>query len=88
VDGKGVFQFVKRGPEKKLTVNAEARLRDTDLDVTDEALDVCPVGALLRKREGYAVPVGERTYDHEPIGSDIERNADGSDAAAPTEVEP
>ena len=48
VDGKAVFQFVERGPEKRLTVNAEARLRDTDLDVTDEALDVCPVGALLK----------------------------------------
>lgn len=87
VDGKAVFQFVGRGPEKKLTVNAKARLEDTDLDVTDEALDVCPVGALLRKREGYAVPVGERAYDHEPIGSDIERKSDETIAAAATEVE-
>ena len=42
---------------------------------TDEAVGACPVGALLRKRIGYAVPVGDRLYDHEPIGSDIEARA-------------
>jgi len=40
--------------------------------VTDEALNVCPVGALLKKRVGFEVPVGRRIYDHAPIGSDIE----------------
>ncbi len=88
LDGKHVFQFVGRGEHKQLAVNAEARLKDTDLDVTDEALDACPVGALLRKREGYAVPVGQRTYDHEPIGSEIERGAKGPGVeASGTEVE-
>ena len=33
---------------------------------------VCPVGALMKKRVGYAVPIGRRPYDHEPIGSEIE----------------
>ena len=36
--------------------------------MTDQALDVCPVGALLRKRVGFAVPVGQRLYDKVPIG--------------------
>ena len=72
VDGKGVFGFVGRGKDVRVAVNAEARLVDTDVDVTDEAVDVCPVGAILKKRTGYAVPIGERTYDHEPIGTDIE----------------
>ena len=72
LDGKNVFQFVGRGPHKKVGVNAEANLSNTNADVTDKALDVCPVGALLRKRVGYAVPVGKRLYDSEPIGSDIE----------------
>jgi [NiFe] hydrogenase diaphorase moiety small subunit len=75
LDGKNVFEFVGRGPEKRVAVNAEARLVDTDIDVTDKALDVCPVGALLKKRVGYAVPVGRRLYDHKPIGSDIEQPA-------------
>ena len=75
LDGKHVFEFVGRGPEKRVAVNAEADLGDTEVDVTDEAVSACPVGALLAKRVGYAVPVGKRLYDHEPIGSDIERAA-------------
>jgi len=72
LDGKHVFGFVGRGPHKKIAVNADANLADTNADVTDQALDVCPVGALLRKRVGYAVPIGRRLYDHEPIGTEIE----------------
>jgi [NiFe] hydrogenase diaphorase moiety small subunit len=72
LDGKHVFDFVGRGPEKRIAVNADAKLADTNADATDQALDVCPVGALLRKRIGYAVPVGRRLYDHEPIGTEIE----------------
>ncbi len=77
LDGKHVFGFVGRGPHKRLAANSEARLKATDLDVTDEAVGICPVGALLKKRVGYQVPIGKRLYDHEPIGSDIEaRRAD------------
>jgi [NiFe] hydrogenase diaphorase moiety small subunit len=72
LDGKHVFEFVGRGKDKRIAVNAEARLADTDIDVTDQAVSACPVGAILRKRVGYAVPIGERLYDHRPIGSDIE----------------
>ena len=31
-----------------------------------------PVGAIIKKRTGYEVPIGQRAYDHKPIGSDIE----------------
>ena len=72
LDGKHVFGFVGRGPQKRLAFNSEGPLADTELEVTDKALDACPVGALLRKGEGYKVPIGERLYDHEPIGSEIE----------------
>jgi len=72
LDRKEVFGFVNRGPHKELAVNAAARLVDTIVDVTDQAISVCPVGALLKKRVGYAVPVGQRKYDHQPIGSEIE----------------
>jgi len=71
VDGKGVFEFVGRGPEKRVAVNAEAALGDTNMEATDKAADVCPVGAILRKRVGFAVPVGQREYDSRPIGSDV-----------------
>ncbi|MBN2582403.1 MAG: (2Fe-2S)-binding protein [Planctomycetes bacterium] len=75
LDGKCVFEFVGRGPEKRVAVNAQANLADTDLKTTDKAVEVCPVGAILKKRVGYAVPVGQRRYDHKPIGSDIEQAA-------------
>jgi len=73
LDGKGVFEFVGRGPDKRVAVNAEANLGETDADVTDKAMDICPVGALMPKRVGYKVPVGQRKYDHQPIGSDVEQ---------------
>ncbi len=37
-----------------------------------EAMDICPVGAILKKEQGYIVPIGERKFDILPIGSDIE----------------
>ena len=73
VDGKTVFEFVGRGHHKKLAVNADADLAATNAAATDKAVQICPVGALLRKRVGYKVPVGQRLYDHEPIGSAIEK---------------
>ncbi len=72
LDHKNVFQFVNRGHNKQLQVNA-SELEDTDLAVTDKVVEACPVGALMRKRVGYAVPVGERAFDAEPIGSDVEK---------------
>jgi [NiFe] hydrogenase diaphorase moiety small subunit len=73
LDGRNAFQFVGRGPHKRVGINAEARLSDTKLNVTDRAVDICPVGAILKKRTGYRVPIGQRLYDHAPIGSDIEK---------------
>jgi len=75
LDGKGVFEFVGRGSEKRIAVNAEANLGDTEANVKDKAVEACPVGALMLKRVGYAVPVGRRKFDHKPIGSDIEQAA-------------
>ena len=79
---KRVFEFVGRGPDKRVAVNAEAKLSDTDLDLTDKAADVCPVGAILKKRVGYAIPVGQRKYDTRPIGSDIEARRESGAAAS------
>ena len=71
LDQKNVFQFVERGFRKRLKVNGE-ELAKTDLRVTDEVVASCPVGALMKKRVGYAVPVGQRLYDARPIGADVE----------------
>ena len=71
LDHKNVFQFVGRGFRKRLQVNGDT-LAATDLKVTDAAVAACPVGALMKKRVGYAVPVGARPYDHQPIGAEID----------------
>ena len=72
LDQKGVFEFIRRGKTKKVGVNAGTGLAGTAAKVTDKAMALCPVGALMKKRVGYAVPVGKRLYDHQPIGTDIE----------------
>jgi len=74
-DGKTVFEFVGRGIHKRIAVDAADGLGATPLQAADKAVDACPVGCLLRKRVGYAVPVGQRQYDTRPIGSDIESAA-------------
>jgi [NiFe] hydrogenase diaphorase moiety small subunit len=71
LDHKNVFQFIERGCRKRLQVNGGV-LAATDLQATDEAVAACPVGALMRKRVGYSVPVGRRPYDELPIGRDVE----------------
>ena len=69
-DRKHVFALSGRGITKHLIVNAESgRLVDTPLALSDKAMTVCPVGVILRKRQGFAVPIGERRYDHQPISA-------------------
>ena len=72
LDGKTVFDFAGRGADKHVIVNSAKGLGSTKLAVGDRAADVCPVGAILKKRVGYAVPIGQRKFDSKPIGSDIE----------------
>ncbi len=79
IDGKHVFDFVQRGPHKEVGVNAKSGLGGTNAAVTDKILEVCPVGAILRKGVGFKVPVGQRTYDHAPIGTDIEKQGTTSE---------
>jgi [NiFe] hydrogenase diaphorase moiety small subunit len=70
VDGKHVFSLAGRGLGKHLIVNAESgRLVDTDVKVTDKAVEVCPVGVILRKRVGFATPIGARRFDASPISA-------------------
>ncbi len=70
LDHKNVFQFVGRGHKKRLQVNGEELAR-TGLELTDQVTASCPVGALMKKRVGYATPVGRRPYDHDPIGTEL-----------------
>lgn len=76
IDRKSVFALTGRGIKKHLVVNAESnRLADTDFASTDTAAHVCPVGVILHKRKGFAVPIGKRLYDQKPMSEQVERLA-------------
>ena len=70
-DGRKVF--ASRGRTRHVTIEMD---RDLAGHLSDEearrAMDICPVGAILRKEVGFAVPIGKRKFDKRPIGSDIE----------------
>jgi [NiFe] hydrogenase diaphorase moiety small subunit len=76
VDGKCAFALSGRGIRTRLIVNAKSgRLADTDIAVTDKAVHVCPVGVILRKRQGFAVPLGQRVFDLKPISDYADASA-------------
>jgi [NiFe] hydrogenase diaphorase moiety small subunit len=90
VDHKCVFALSGRGLDKHLIVNAASgKLADTDIALSDKAVDVCPVGVILKKRVGFAVPIGQRRYDTRPISAqaldDAPRQADASGSCAACE---
>ncbi len=67
VDGKHVFALSGRGTQSHLIVNSPTgRLADTEFTAADRAADICPVGVILKKRVGFAVPIGQRRYDAQP----------------------
>lgn len=73
-DNKNVFAFNRRGGEHLHIVMDDVLASQLSEQEAQEAMDLCPVGAILRKEQGYLVPIGERKYDHAPIGSDIEKS--------------
>ncbi|MBN2225008.1 MAG: (2Fe-2S)-binding protein [Deltaproteobacteria bacterium] len=73
LDGKCVFSFEGRGIHKRISVNAEHNLGETNMEASDRAATICPTGALMIKRTGYRIPVGKRRFDIHPIGWDIEK---------------
>lgn len=71
-DAKKVFGPLNRGSHKKLSVDLKLASALSERWAR-KAMDRCPVGCILRKEVGFAVPVGRRKYDKVPIGSDIEK---------------
>ena len=70
-DGKGLFGYVGRGIHRRVAVNGPD-LAHTNAELTDLAADICPVGCIIRKREGFSIPIGEREFDKGLIGHEIE----------------
>ena len=82
VDGKNIFALSGRGITKHLIVNSESgRLGDTDIALTDKAMEVCPVGVILKKHTGFSVPIGQRRFDERPVSAQALEDAPRSPAA-------
>lgn len=69
--GRSLFAFGKRGHDVEINIDTRLSKDMTDIEA-QEAAEVCPVGAILRKEQGFKDPYGKRKYDKEPIGSEIE----------------
>ena len=76
VDRKHVFAIGGRGTTTHLLVNsASGKLVDTSMTLDDRSASVCPVGVILPKRRGFAVPIGERRFDEKPVSDQLEQMA-------------
>ena len=72
-DGHDLFGFTDRGSHIEISVDPTDPELLTE-DTAQKAMDICPVGALLKKGGAYATPIGERKYDQQFIGTDIEKD--------------
>ncbi len=70
-NGKNVFAFSRRGNKVEIIIDPEIGAHITD-ELANEAMEICPVGALLVKGKGYETPIGKRKFDKFAIGEDIE----------------
>lgn len=74
-DEKGRSYFALKGRGKHLEITIDRKLAATmSEENAQKAMDACPVGCILRKEVGFSTPIGQRKYDHVPIGSDIEKS--------------
>ena len=68
--GQQIFAFGKRGDRVIINIDPVTS-KDISDELAQQAMDICPVGAILRKGKGIDVPIGRRTYDRAPIGSEL-----------------
>jgi [NiFe] hydrogenase diaphorase moiety small subunit len=73
VDGKNVFAIGGRGAKAELRINSvSGQLHDSAVAASDRAVAICPTGALLPKRQGFVIPIGQRHYDQADIAKQPE----------------
>ena len=68
-----MFALAGRGHRRtSSSIRRAANWATANFAITDKAAHVCPVGAILIKRVGFAEPIGERRYDREPISAEAD----------------
>ncbi len=72
VDAKNVFAIGGHGVATHLLVNSESGLlADSAFQKHDLAANICPVGAILPKRRGFATPIGQRRFDIRSVSQEV-----------------
>ncbi len=71
-NGQTIFAYKRRGNHVEIGIDPKLGKNLSD-EIAIKAMDVCPVGALLVRDKGFDIPIGERKYDKQPIGYDIEK---------------
>ena len=75
VDRKDVFAIGGHGIKTHLLINSPSgQMVDSALLASDRAANVCPVGAILHKRKGFVIPIGQRRFDKVPVSGQIDEN--------------
>ncbi len=68
--GRSIFAFFDRGFETRIYLDPDLAGQLTE-ERARKAVEVCPVGAIMPRGEGFKTPIGRRKYDVHPIGSDV-----------------
>ncbi len=66
--GRKVFSISHRGPAARIEIDTELADAMTEEQV-DEAVRICPVGAILKKRVGHDTPIGARRFEVRSVRS-------------------
>jgi len=67
-DGKDVFCISGRAENKSLAINSDSGLlKDSGITLSDAAANVCPVGCIIKKRDGFTKPIGKRAFDERTV---------------------
>jgi [NiFe] hydrogenase diaphorase moiety small subunit len=70
-EGSHIFSLVMRGDKANIEADRALAARLTEAQAK-KAMELCPVGAILKKEVGFVVPIGKRKYDLKPIGSEMD----------------
>lgn len=69
-DGRSYFAFHNRGNHLEVVLDKELAANMTK-ETAELAMKNCPVGSIIVKEKGFAIPIGKRKFDKKPIGSDV-----------------
>ncbi|MEM1136125.1 MAG: 2Fe-2S iron-sulfur cluster-binding protein [Bacteroidota bacterium] len=67
-EGKRLFAFSKRGSRLSIKIDTHIAAKMSD-ELAVQAVNCCPVGALLPRKGAFQCPIGKRVYDKSHIDS-------------------